>query len=235
MEDEKKRGKSLLDYAIFSGFIIGILCVLGFTLLLFGEANKQYIEAVALVALGVIPVTSLFFAVTAFNKSRSYMRRLCVGMNFGNVFSIIVVNFAAIMWNIELTAHDKNLLTYGFVASLAIAFILILWESGTKKTETDIGNVLEEGYPPYIILDGKIVTCNEGTDDEKACYELSVVDYYNQNAKKKTIIVNVSNIDNSDSLKTNALLVHEGGRLKVFETPKLTDAYLKSRKEFKIG
>jgi len=228
MEVESKREK---NYAIFIGFIMGLLCVSGFTLLLFGEANKAYIEAVTLIALAVIPLLSLVFSAATHKKSRSYMRRLCIGMDLGNVFSIIVAHQAAIMFNIELTEHDSNLLMYGFIASLAAAMLLILWECKEKIKETDIGKVLEEGYPPYIILGGNIATCNEGTEDEKACYELLVVNYYSQNEAKKTVIVNVANIENSDDLRSGALIVNEGGKLKVFKTPKLTDEYLKSRKE----
>lgn len=227
--EEKKKGNTLSDYAIFTGFIMGIFCIAVLPMWIFQEIDKSYAEMMPVVVIAVIPLVSLLIIGSVDKRSRSHTRRLSIGMNLGNGFSIIVIYFAVIARNIELTEYYNNLYLYGAMVSWAAAFILALWESRSRIRETKISKILEEGYPPYLVLGGNVVIAEEGFEAERACYRLTVVNYYNQKADKKTIVVNEENIISSENLKSGALLINEGGKLKVFEKPELTEEYLKSR------
>lgn len=135
VENEKK---ALSDFAMLIGFIMGTFIVTIIPLIIAGNVvNNQYIEMVAIISSTVVPVVTLIIPVAMPREGRSYLRRLCIGTNLGNVLSVIMIDFEVTSRDIELAGNVTGRLNYAFFVSLLVAAVLVLWEISSKKYESE--------------------------------------------------------------------------------------------------
>lgn len=113
-----------------AGFVIAIVAIVIFPMIIFGGVvSVLYIQMTSLIAVVVIPLTSILLSMATRN---SFTDKTLAGMNLGNAFSIGVLYVLAKTHNIELSRHDVNIFIYGLIASLVVALLIHMLDRRRK-------------------------------------------------------------------------------------------------------
>lgn len=140
MEIENKK-KDFRGYLI--GFIMGIVLTVVFpAILLDGVIDESYIQITAIIAVVVIPLTSVLLVMAV---RLSFVNKTWVGMNLGNAFSICVLYAIASMQDMELSGHDTNVFIYGLIASLLAALFILMLDIRRQRKVVQLSLEMKAG------------------------------------------------------------------------------------------